>query len=160
MNLLWINSNLSVVRLTDYYLFVASVSLFIQLAVLALLLAGYELKRKMRFRPHGLVMLIALAAHITTIFAIMVPSFVVALVPKTLQNPASSIGVLSPIHALTGTIAAILGVWIMGSWRLRRSTEYCMPKRKLMRGTFIVWLVSLSLGVLLYFVLNWELLFG
>jgi hypothetical protein len=134
--------------------------LVIQLVVLALLLVGYELKLKMRFRLHGFFMLIALIAHITIILAIMVPSFVIALVPITFQNPASILGILSPIHAATGTIAAILGVWIVGSWRLRRSTEYCMPKRKLMRATFIVWLITLTLGVLLYFVLNWQFLFG
>jgi hypothetical protein len=149
-----------VVLLMNYYLFVATVSLFAQLVVFALLLAGYELKRKMKFRMHGLVMLIALAAHIAIIFAIMVPSFVVALIPITIHNPGSPIGILSPIHAATGTVASVLGVWIMGSWRLRQSTEYCMPKRKLMRATFIVWLTTLTLGILLYFVLNWQFLFG
>jgi uncharacterized membrane protein YozB (DUF420 family) len=144
----------------DYYLFIATVSLVIQLAVLALLLVGFELKRKMKLRFHGIVMLAALVAHLTVIFAVMAPSFVVALVPITLQNPASITGVLVPIHATMGSIAAVLGTWIVGSWRLRQSTEYCMPKKKIMRATFIVWLVSLSLGVLLYLALYWQLLFG
>ncbi len=144
----------------NYYLLIATVSLVIQLAVLTLLLAGFELKRKMKFRPHGLVMLFALAVHLTIILAIMVPSFVIALVPITLQNPVSIIGVLAPIHAAAGTVAAVLGVWIVSAWRLRKSTDYCMPKKKVMLVTFIVWLISLSLGVLLYFVLNWQFLFG
>ena len=118
------------------------------------------MKRRMKFRLHGLVMLVALSAHITVILAIMVPSFVIALVPITLENPTSVIGVLAPIHAAAGSIVAVLGVWVVGSWRLRRSLEYCAPKRKVMRATFIVWLVSLSLGVLFYLVLNWTFLFG
>ena len=144
----------------NYYLFVATVSLVFQLAVLGLLLTGFELKRKTRFRHHGLVMLVALVAHLTVILAVMVPSFVLALVPITLENPTSVIGVLAPIHAAAGSIAAVLGVWVVGSWRLRRSLEFCAPKRKVMRATFIMWLVSLSLGVLFYLVLNWTFLFG
>jgi uncharacterized membrane protein len=144
----------------NYYLLVATVSLVLQLTILALILGGFELKRRKNFRLHGLVMLVALAAHITGIIAIMLPSFVVALIPITLENPTSTIGLLSPVHVATGTIAAVLGVWIMATWRLRQSTEYCMPKKKYMRAAFIAWLVTISLGILLYLALNWQFLFG
>jgi len=50
-----------------------------------------------------------------------------------------------------------LDCWWMG---LRQSTKFCAPKRKFMRATFILWLVTLSLGVIFYFVLNWSFLFS
>ena len=87
---------------------------------------------------------------------IMVPSFIAII----LEKPAISIGLLAPFHAVAGTATAILGVWIVGGWRLRQSTKFCAPKRKFMRATFILWLVTLSLGVIFYFVLNWSFLFG
>ena len=144
----------------NYYLLVATVSLVLQLAILSLLLGGFELKRRKNFRLHGLVMLVALVAHITGILAIMVPSFVVALIPITLENPTSMIGLLAPVHAAAGTLVTVLGVWIMASWRLRQSTEYCMPKKKYMRATLVAWLITISLGVSLYLALNWTVLFG
>ena len=144
----------------NYFLLVATVSLIVQLAVLAMLLAGYRLRKQEKFRMHAFVMLAALATHLAIVFYIMVPSFVVALIPISLEKPTSILGILSPIHAALGSAAAILGVWIMGIWRLRKTTEYCVPKRKVMRATYIVWVVSLGLGIVLYFVLNWTFLFG
>jgi uncharacterized membrane protein YozB (DUF420 family) len=140
----------------DVYLFIATVSLVFQLGVLALLLVGFGLKRRLRFHLHGIFMLAAVVLHLIIIGAVMLPSFVAII----LEKPAISIGLLAPFHAVAGTATAILGIWIVGGWRLRQSTKFCAPKRKFMRATFILWLVSLSLGVIFYFVLNWSLLFG
>jgi hypothetical protein len=140
----------------NFYLFVATVSLAFQLVVLALLIVGFGFKRRLRFRLHGFFMLVAVALHLIIIGVIMVPSFVAII----LEKHAISIGLLAPFHAVAGTATAILGVWIVGGWRLRQSTKFCAPKRKFMRATFILWLVTLSLGVIFYFVLNWSFLFG
>jgi uncharacterized membrane protein YozB (DUF420 family) len=140
----------------NFYLFIGTVTLAFQLVVLALLLVGFGFKRRLRFRLHGFFMLSAVGLHLITIGVIMVPSFVAII----LEKPDISIGLFAPFHAALGTATAILGVWIVGGWRLRASTKFCAPKRKFMRATFILWLVTLSLGVLFYFVLNWSFLFG
>jgi uncharacterized membrane protein YozB (DUF420 family) len=140
----------------NFYLFIATVSLAFQLGVLALLIAGFGFKRRLRFRLHGVFMLTAVTLHLIIIGAIMVPSFVAIIIEK----PTSSIGLFAPFHAAAGTTTAIFGVWIVGGWRLRRSTKFCVPKRKFMRATFILWLATLSLGVIFYFILNWSFLFG
>jgi hypothetical protein len=49
-----------------------------------------------------------------------------------------------------GIIVAVLGVWIVTSWRLRTSLQYCSPKKKLMLLTLTSWLIALLLGILLY----------
>ncbi len=143
----------------DYFLFVATVSLIIQLVIVALLLAGYLLKKKGRFLLHGFIMLTAFAAHLAAIGVIMVPSLVIGIVPKILSNPTAIISVLSSIHTAAGATATLLGIYVIGAWRIRRETRFCAPKAKVMRATFIIWLTSVSLGGLLYFVLNWNLLF-
>jgi uncharacterized membrane protein len=144
----------------NFYLFLGTVSLAFQLAVLGLLIRGFGFKQNLKFRTHGLTMLVALAVHLITVGVVMVPSFVVGLVPKILKKPISLIALLSIFMAALGTATVILAIWIVGAWRLRQSTKFCAPKRRLMRTTFILWLVSLSLGIILYFALNWSLLFG
>jgi len=140
----------------NFYLFIATVSLAFQLGVLALLIVGFRFKQRLRFRLHGFFMLTAVALHIIIIGAIMVPSFVAIVIEK----PTSSIGLFAPFHAAAGTATAILGVWIVGGWRLRQTTKFCAPKRKYMRITFSLWLLTVSLGVIFYFILNWSFLFG
>ena len=140
----------------NFYLFIGTVTLAFQLVVLALLLVGFGFKRRLRFRLHGFFMMAAVALHLMIIGVIMVPSFVAMI----LENPAILVGLFAPFHAASGTATAILGVWIVGGWRLRQSTKFCAPKRKFMLVTFILWIVTLSLGVIFYFVLNWSFLFG
>jgi uncharacterized membrane protein YozB (DUF420 family) len=140
----------------NFYLFIATVSLAFQLVVLALLLVGFGFKRRLRFRLHGFFMLAAVTLHLIIIGAIMVPSLVAIYLEKT----AISISLFAPFHAAAGTATAILGVWIVSGWRLRQTTKFCAPKRKFMRATFIMWLITLSLGVIFYFVLYWSFLFG
>ena len=140
----------------DFYLFISTVSLIFQLGVLALILIGFGFKQRLRFRLHGIFMLTAVALHLIIIGIIMLPSFVAIIFEKH----AIMISLLAPFHAATGTATAILGVWIVGGWRLRQSIKFCAPKRKFMLATFILWLVTLSLGIIFYFVLNWSFLFG
>jgi uncharacterized membrane protein YozB (DUF420 family) len=144
----------------NFYLFLGTVSLAFQLAILALLIRGFGFKQHLKFRTHGLTMLIALAVHLITVGVVMLPSFVVGLVPKILEEPTSLVALSSIFMAALGTATVILAIWIVGSWRLRQSTKFCAPKKKFMRVTFILWLVSLSLGIILYFALNWSSLFG
>jgi hypothetical protein len=140
----------------NIYLLIATVSLAFQLGVLALLTVGFGFKRRMRFRLHGFFMTAAVALHLIIIGAIMVPSFVAIFIEK----PAILVSLFAPFHAAAGTATAILGVWIVGGWRFRQSIKFCAPKRKFMLATLILWLVTLSLGVIFYFILNWSFLFG
>jgi len=136
------------------------VSLAIQLVVFALLIVGYGLKKKFRFRTHGFTMLTAFVVHVVNVGFVMVPSFIVALVPKISADLVSSVSLSSLFMAATGTVTVILGIWIFGVWRLRQSTRFCAPNKKFMRATFTLWLVSLFLGIFLYFALNWSILFS
>jgi len=146
--------------LMNYYLLVATVSLAFELVVLALIMVGFALKRHMSFRKHGFTMLAALVVHLVNIGAVMAPSLIVSLVSIILRKPTSLIGLFSPFHVAVGTATVILGIWIVGTWRLRQSTKFCAPKKKLMRATFILWLISLSSGIIFYFILYWSSLFG
>jgi len=144
----------------NYFLLVATVSLIVQLVVISLVLIGFYLKRHFKYRLHGLIMTTALVSHLAVIFGVMIPSFVIGLVPIILSSPTSLIGWFSPLHAIAGSVTAILGVWIVGSWRFRQSLNFCLPKKRIMLITFAFWLISLTLGIIFYFILNWSYLFG
>jgi hypothetical protein len=101
-------------------------------------------------------MLSAVIFHLTAIFAITVPSFITI----TIEKPTILITAFATFHATSGIITAILGVSIVGGWRLRRSTQFCAPKKKFMLETLILWLATLTLGIIFYFILNWTFIFG
>ncbi len=137
---------------------IATISLAFQVGIIILLLGGYLLKRKKRFRQHGITMLTGVVLHLIVIMAIMVPSFVLGIIPLISTNATIAVAIIAPVHAITGTTTAILGVWIVASWRLRGSFEYCAPKKKIMRATLILWATTLTIGVLLYLSLYTTLL--
>jgi uncharacterized membrane protein YozB (DUF420 family) len=144
----------------SYSILFSAVSLVFQMAVFVLLLSGYALEKKQRLREHGIFMFAGVALHILAIAVIMVPSFISGLVPFIAAEPTDVNSVLSLIHAGTGIAVAVLGVWIVGSWRLRQSPKYCAPMKKWMRPTLIMWLVALVSGFLLYLSFYWTTLFG
>jgi hypothetical protein len=98
--------------------------------------------------------------HLVTIGGIMIPSLMVGLLPMILAAPASVTWLFAIVHMIAGTTTAILGAWIIAAWRFRRSLDYCLPKKRIMLATFIMWLSSLSLGIVFYVVFYWSLLFG
>jgi hypothetical protein len=140
----------------NVYFFVSTVSLIVQVVVFALLMIGYSFKLRLKYRFHGFTMFSAVVLHLVMIGVVMVPAFVAII----LEQPSNLIVSFSPIHAVAGLTTAVLGIWIVGTWRLRQSTNFCAPKKKYMLFTFILWLSTLSLGIILYFVLNWSFFFS
>jgi hypothetical protein len=137
----------------DYYQLVATISLAVQIVVLVLLLGSYSLKRMKRYRQHGITMLTAVILHIIVILTVMLPSLVLGVIPLILANTSLVVTIVAPIHGIMGIIVAVLGVWIVASWRLRASLDYCgfnVLKKKLMLLTLTLWLIVLFLGILLY----------
>ena len=64
-----------------YIALIASASLAVQIFVLILLFYGYNLKRKLKFSKHGTIMTVAVAAHATSIFLVMIPAFATVVSP-------------------------------------------------------------------------------
>jgi uncharacterized membrane protein YozB (DUF420 family) len=134
------------------YLLIATTSLIIQIAVLGLLLVGYSLKRQKKFRRHGIYMAAAVVLHYITIIAVMIPSFVLAVVPEfIIPAPLEEISLIGLFHGIGGIIAAVLGVWLVASWRFKTDMKPCFKKKLVMRFTITVWIIALLLGIYLYF---------
>ena len=140
----------------DIYLLVATLSLLVQVIALVLLTAGYVLKRRTKFRQHGLLMFSAVVLHAILAFAVMVPSFTIIAFTQT--NLSLLIVSTVMVHTAFGIISLVLGIWIVGSWRLRASLAYCAPKKSIMRITFILWVIAILIGIIMYFSLYMPLM--
>ena len=145
--------------LNDPFALIATTSLAIQVIVLFLLLYGYLLKRRLEFRRHGITMTAAVILHLVIIFVIMIPSFVLAVVPNyILPKPLEIVSIVGLIHGIAGVLAASLGVWRVASWRLHKDFKGCFNKKRYMLSTMIIWLTALSLGIILYTIFYWSIL--
>jgi hypothetical protein len=136
-------------------------NLMVQMIVLFLLVYGYWLKRKLKFRQHGIIMAVAVVLHLTLVLYIMIPSFVVAVIPEYIvPNPLSIVSIVGVIHGIIGTIALSFGIWFVASWRLRKNLQGCFGKKKIMLKTLAVWVTSLAFGIVLYAIFIGPLLTG
>ncbi len=131
----------------DFIFLLATINLAIQFIVLALLIVSYGLKKMNKFRQHGLTMLSAVILHTIMVLSIMIPSLVSIYFAVTLSTTIISIAI---IHGIIGALTWVLGLLIVATWRLRKDLKYCQPKKRLMRTTYILWLVTIVLGTLLY----------
>lgn len=126
-------------------------SLLVQIAVLFLLIYGYQMKRKLKFRQHGLVMASAVVLHMILVFSVMIPSFVYAVLPEyIIAKPMQLVSFVGLTHAVLGSTALAFGVWLVGAWHFRKDFSGCFGRKKLMLPTLIVWLSTLVFGITLY----------
>jgi hypothetical protein len=140
---------------------IVTASLLIQLAVLSLLIYGYLLYRRLKFRLHGIIMSYTVFVQVAAVFSIMVPSFVLAVFPYyVVPHKLELASIVSLIHEVTGGLSFALGVWFVASWRFRKDFKGCFNKRKLMLATMIVWVTALAFGITLYTIFNWAILMG
>jgi hypothetical protein len=127
----------------------SDVSLVLQIIVLALIIFAVILKSKKKFRQHGLTMLGAVVLHIGSILTVMVPSFGLFFGSGSI-NFTDTVTVISLVHGFAGLIAAVLGVWLVGSWHLKADMQGCFQKKRLMDLTFGLWALAIVLGVIIY----------
>jgi len=93
----------------------------------------------------------AVVLHLTMVFYVMIPSFVLAVIPDySVPAPLSIVSVVGVIHAILGAMALSLGFWLVGSWRFRRNLQGCINKKKIMLKTIVIWAAALILGIILY----------
>jgi len=136
-------------------------SLIIQIMVLFLLVYGYFLKRKLKFRQHGITMAATVVLHLSMVFYIMIPSFVLALIPDYIvPAPLAIVSVVGLIHGILGTITLSLGVWIVASWRFSKNIQGCINRKKTMLKTLTVWIATLVFGITLYAIFIGPVLMG
>jgi uncharacterized membrane protein YozB (DUF420 family) len=130
---------------------IAQANLVLQIVILAILVTAYILKRRGKFLAHGIMMLAAVILTASSIILVMAPSLL-GLIHVYRNYTLTTLAVIVG-HAVLGGIVETLGIWIVVFWHLRPPSQSCAAKRRTMRATFIVWLVTLFLGILLFILL-------
>jgi uncharacterized membrane protein YozB (DUF420 family) len=135
----------------DPYTLIGTASLIIQVIVFFLLIFGYQSKRKQKFRRHGIVMASALTLHLVAILVIMIPSFVLAVLPEfIIPDPLMMKSLVGLIHGITGVLTVILGGYLVAAWHFQLDISGCIKRKQIMRATITVWFITLVLGIVLY----------
>ena len=94
-------------------------------------------------------MTVAVVLHIVVIFSWMIYSLFAFLSAATLDL-GSVLEDAALTHVALGTIAASLGVWLVGAWHLQADVQKCFGRKRLMLATITVWAGAFVLGVILY----------
>lgn len=86
------------------------------------------------------------------IFTIMIPSFLLALIPEFIVlHVFGIVSIVTLIHVPFGVLAVSLGLWFVISWSFH-GLKGCFKRKRLMLTTMIAWLTSLFFGMVLYII--------
>lgn len=138
------------VNIMDFFL-IAQINLALQVTIVAILITSLFIKTRGKFLMHGLMMATGAALSVISFLLVMAPSLYSLVMGGSLfRNLPSDASFAVILHAGIGSVSEILGLWIVASWRLKRDFQSCMRKKKAMRVTFLLWLTSLLLGIVLF----------
>lgn len=134
----------------------ATIDIIVQLIILAMLIAGFAfLRRKRGLTAHGILFAVATLLNLGAIVVRMVPAFLDEVQGVPIVMTASF--ALMMVHMVIGTVAEALALFIVARWAWNKFTpKGCYSKgfmgKGLMNTTFAAWLISLVIGLVLYFI--------
>ena len=131
-------------------LLITDINLLVQIVSFLVLLVGVIYKIKGKFKIHGLLMGLAVLLHFITFVIVMGPSFSEGI--DFLTTSTADVGVQATwIHAITGGIAMILGIILVGLWIVNSSNVAgCVKRKRIMDITVLMWALSLIFGIVTY----------
>jgi plastocyanin/uncharacterized membrane protein YozB (DUF420 family) len=128
----------------------ADLNLVVQLAMGVALLIGMRFARQRRFRAHGRCQASVMVLNLLMIALIMAPSFHRQVSPNLDKAASDSYYMLPAIHAGLGTIAELLGIYVvlvaMGARLVPVGLRF-RNYRGWMRATLLLWWIVIGLGV-------------
>jgi len=125
------------------------VNLILQIAIIIILIVGRRLAKSKKFFTHGRVMASLVILHSVAIALIMIPSFLINFSAlKSIFDPRV---IITWIHAIVGTSAEALGVYLVYKWGFKpQSVAACATRKKYMMPAFALWGLSATLGIVFY----------
>ena len=124
-------------------------NLLAQLAITSAFLVAIMYAKRREFRLHGLVVAAAVTLNGLSILLVMVPSALRIFSGASLNSFTLAVGV----HVILGTVAQLLGLYIVWIWRLREPGGSCFKLGGRMRPLSWLWTLMVVLGALVYFML-------
>ena len=131
---------------------IITASLIIQIIVLFLLIYGYFLKRKLKFRQHGITMATALVLHLSMVFYVMIPSFVLAVIPEYIVPAPLAITSSCRSNSWNPWNHSLIS-WCLASCFMAISAKIskdASKEKNICCKTLTVWIATLIFGITLY----------
>jgi len=130
----------------------ADVTLLLELALGAGLLAGALLARAGRYRLHAACQSIIVLLNLIVIVLTMLPSFHRQVSPKLPSRIGKPFYALAAMHAALGGIAELGGLYILlAAGTTVLPVKYRLRRYKFwMRGVLVLWWIVLLLGIATY----------
>jgi plastocyanin/uncharacterized membrane protein YozB (DUF420 family) len=134
--------------------FRADLNLIVQIAMGLALLFGMYLAKRKKFRPHKYCQASVMVLNLLMIFLIMVPSFHKQVQPQVPGGLKETYYLLPYVHAMLGSLAEVLGVYIV----LVAATKLIPKKLRFkrykpwMRTELALWWVVVLIGIGTYYV--------
>ena len=127
-------------------------NLVLEIIILIVLFVALALKRRGKLFKHGGAMLVGVVLNILSFVTVMGPALF-SFGQNGLFDHPGRLYFVTLVHAGLGGIALVLGVFLVASWHLQASTQNCVRRKKIMLLTFVLWVLALILGILLYMLL-------
>jgi uncharacterized membrane protein YozB (DUF420 family) len=132
----------------------ADLSLVVALAAFALLTVGVVLARTERYTAHRWVQTSAVILNAIPVVVWMVRSYWLYVLPELPGNLSRSIDALTTVHAVTGLVGLVLGLFVViRSNQLTAQGMSVARYKNWMRAAYVVYLLGTVLGVWVYIVL-------
>jgi plastocyanin/uncharacterized membrane protein YozB (DUF420 family) len=133
--------------------FLADLNLLVQILMGIALLYGMRLARKKRFKEHKYCQTAVMILNLVMIFLVMAPSFHKQVQPQIPARLGDAYYGVSAVHAGLGTLAEVLGIYIVlvaATKILPRALRFKRFKRW-MRIELALWWIVILLGVGTYY---------
>jgi uncharacterized membrane protein YozB (DUF420 family) len=131
-------------------LFNTDLNLLAQIITFLIIIVSLYYKRKGKIKHHGTSMTIAVILHLMTFILVMGPIFSQSF---SFFSSETTLTVVQTIwlHAIPGIITLILAIYLVAIWVIKPSNiTDCYKRRKYMDLTIVLWLFSLTFGILSY----------
>ncbi len=133
----------SAVLITDINLIIQIVSFFVLLISIV-----YKIKGKIKM--HGYLMGLAVFLHFISFVIAMGPSFFDSREFFTTSTNLPGVQYMW-IHAISGGIALVLGIFLVIAWVIKIShVAGCYKRKRVMDITILLWTLSIIFGILTY----------
>jgi uncharacterized membrane protein YozB (DUF420 family) len=140
-----------------YDLTLAEISIIIQSVIFVLFLVSMTFRMKSKYFVHVVILLVAIISMLS-FFAWWVyevaPTFD-SYLPTLLSPTLNFVNWIT--HELLGILTLVLGAWVVFLWRLD-STKFESKSKRVWRLTEILWILAYVVGLLLFIILNTNLI--
>jgi uncharacterized membrane protein YozB (DUF420 family) len=126
----------------------SDITLIIQVVILAVLGFSITKAKRKEHTIHAYLMLGSLTATLWNALIVMVPK---ARSLVRLYRPYG-LSILIRIHMTFGVIVLVLGIYILGVWRLEEPGP-CFKQKRKMRILSVLWLLGILGGFVIYYML-------